>query len=306
VDQPSPGRSRAPGRPSLLTGVSRNVVVLGLVSFFNDLSSEMICNLLGIFLRMVLHTSMIYVGLIEGIVRATASVLRPASGWLSDRLRVRKPGILVGYWVAACARPLLAISGAAWHVLGLRFADRLGKGVRAAPRDALIADSTERAYRGKAFGLQRAMDNAGAAAGLLVAACVLYLVSGGLGVKLRTLFWIASIPGIAVIALVVWGVREPPKPQRPGPPKAGAPEALGAVVEPHLLKWYLVVFIFWLGNSADGFLLLKAASVLKMPIWQVPLLAFVMSVVTSLFSIRAGTLSDRMGRRRVIIYGWTL
>ena len=137
---PSPQDAK---RPGVLAGISRNTAFLGLVSFFNDLSSDMVHpHLLAVFLQSVLGVPAAGIGLIGGIAQATASVLKPLSGWLSDTLGRRRPGVLFGYWVAACARPLLALSGSAWHVLGLRLADRVGKGVRTAPRDALIADST--------------------------------------------------------------------------------------------------------------------------------------------------------------------
>lgn len=296
----------------MLDGVPRNAVLLGIVSFLNDLSSEMIGNLVPIFLRTVFGTAMVGVGVIEGVVASASSLLKPASGWLSDHIGRRKPGILLGYWLAACTRPLMAVSAASWHVLGLRFADRVGKGVRAAPRDALLADSASPEHRGKVFGFQRALDNAGAAAGLLIAALVLGLAVGsGEKAMLRTLFLIASIPGIAVVALVIWGLKEPRDAgDRHAARKADVP--LRSAFTAPLIKWYIVVFVFWLGNSSDGFLLYKAATTLssgkslKDILWQVPLLAFVMSLCTSLVSTHAGAFSDRLGRRRVLVAGWLL
>lgn len=301
-----------PNAGGILSGVPRNAVLLGFVSFLNDMGSEMIVNFIPIFLRTLRPpVTMLTVGFIEGLVASLSSVLKPISGWFSDRMGRRKPGILLGYWLAACTRPLTAVSGAAWHILALRSADRVGKGIRVAPRDALIADSADPARRGKAFGVQRALDNAGAAVGLLIAAAVLFLVAGDVQVRLRTLFWIASVPGIGVLALIVWGVRERAR-------TAGAPEGsrasppLRSVMGSPLLKWYAIVFVFWLGNSADGFLLYKAATTLtgsgspEDVLWQVPVLAFVMSAVAALFSIYAGSLSDRLGRRCVLLAGWVL
>ena len=284
-----------------IKGISRNTLLLGLVSFFQDVSSEMIAPLLPVFLRTVLHASMPVIGVIEGIAQFVASVLKPVSGWLSDRLGKRKPFILLGYWVAACARPLLAVVGSPWHVLGLRFADRFGKGVRTAPRDALIADSTDANYRGKAFGLHRALDNMGAAVGALAAALILI----GFTTNLRIVFWLAAIPGLAAPCLVVFGVRE-----RLGAAKPPSAEgdvglegaAAGRPGSPSLIKWYVVVFVFWLGNSADAFLILKALTLV--PLWQIPLLMFVMSVVRALCATHAGALSDRLGRKGVILCGW--
>jgi len=296
---------RADKRPWLLAGISRNTLLLGLVSFFNDVSSDMIQpHLLAIFLSSVLNVSAAGIGLIGGITDAVASVLKALSGWLSDALRRRKPTILAGYWIAACARPLLAMSTSMWHVLVLRSADRLGKGARSAPRDALIADSTPEGYRGKAFGLHRALDTAGAAAGMLLAAFLLWrLGTDHLATSLRIIFLAASLPGILVIGLIVWGVRE----QANTAGQASRPAAmwhLKQALTRELVKWYAVVFLFWLGNSSDMFLILKARG-LGVALWQVPLLVFVMSVVYAGFSIPAGLLSDRLGRRAVIVAGWT-
>ncbi len=292
-------------RRGLLKGISRNTFVLGLVSFLNDLSSDMIHpHLLALFLKEVLRASTAQIGVIGGLTESMASMLKPVSGWLSDKLRKRKPGILLGYWLAACTRPLLAVSGTIWHVLILRFADRVGKGARAAPRDALIADSTDPAYRGKAFGFHRSLDNLGAAFGMLAAMVLLLVLSSNLETTLRTVIWIAALPGILAMSLVIWGVRE-----SKDPPPAESPEGGGLrvrdVLTPELAKWYLVVFVFWLGNSSNMFLILKARG-MEMAVWKMPLLMFVMSIVRVVFSTPAGALSDRLGRRGIIVSGWAL
>ncbi len=297
--EPHAGRRRR-----FMDGISRNTLLLGVVSFLNDLSSDMINpHLLVIFLSSVLGVSAAGIGLIGGITEAAASVLKAASGWLSDALRRRRPAILLGYWIAACSRPLLAMSTSMWQVLALRFADRLGKGLRSAPRDALIADSTPEGYRGKAYGLHRALDTAGAAAGMLLAALLLVGLATDLAASLRTIFLVASVPGILVVGLILWGVREQAGAAGEGP-RPRAARHLGQALTGELVKWYGVVFLFWLGNSSDMFLILKARG-LGMALWQMPLLVFVMSVVHAAFSMPAGVLSDRLGRRGVIVAGWS-
>jgi len=289
-------------RRTPIKGISRNTLLLGVVSFLHDVGSEMVAPLLPVFLRTVLHASMPVIGLIEGVAESVSSLLKPVSGWVSDRTGRRKPLILLGYWLAACTRPLLALVGSPWHVLGLRFADRFGKGVRTAPRDALIADSTDPGYRGKAFGLQRALDNMGAALGMLAATLILV----GFTTNLRVVFWLAGATGLAAPCLVVFGVKERRDAAEPRPAAAGAvPEGTTAQapVNPSLIKWYAVVFVFWLGNSADAFLILKAR-LLGVPIWQIPLLMCVMNVVRALCATHAGALSDRLGRKEVILFGW--
>jgi len=292
-------------KPKLLAGISRNTLFLGLVSFFNDLSSDMIHpHLLLVFLDSVLGVPAVAIGMVGGLSESAASLLKPVSGWLSDRLHKRKPAILFGYWIAVVSRPLLAVSTSFWHVAGLRFADRVGKGARTAPRDAMIADSTPARYRGKAFGLHRALDTGGAAVGILVSAAVLYAMKANLEVCLRTIFLIASIPGLVLMGLIVWGIKEDGAPS----PAAAPRPLLGhikAAMTPDLARWYVVVFVFWLGNSSNMFLILKARG-LDMPVWQVPLLVFVMSVVHTVLSTPAGALSDRIGRRAVIVAGWVL
>ena len=289
--QPAP----PPGR-GILRGISRNTLVLGLVSFLNDISADMVAPLVPVFLKSVLRASTVWIGVVEGVAQATASVLKPFSGWFSDRLRKRRPGIFSGYLVSTLTRPLLAMSGMAWHVLGLRFTDRVGKGLRTAPRDALIADSTPDGFRGKAYGLHRALDNAGAAVGFLIAALLLKGVTS----DLRVVFWAASVPGLAALCVVLWGVREQ---AYPAAEADAPPQGLKAPLTGDLTKWYASVFVFWLGNSADAFLILKAR-LLGMPIWQMPLLMFGMSIVRTLFATPAGMLSDKIGRKWVIVTGW--
>ena len=183
----------------VLPGIKRNVFVLGLVSLFNDISSEMLYPLIPIFLTAVLGAPVAAVGLIEGIAEATASTTKGVSGWLSDRFQRRRPLVTLGYSLSAIAKPLLGASTGWPMVLGLRFADRLGKGVRTAARDALIADSSEAQHRGRAFGFHRALDTTGAVIGPLLALALL----GVLGEDLRLVFLLAFFPALAGVVLLV-------------------------------------------------------------------------------------------------------
>lgn len=286
-------------RPGLFAGVGRNVAALGLVSLLTDVGSEMIYPLLPVFLTVTLGLGTAAVGLIEGVAESTASFLRLVSGWLSDRLGRRKALVVCGYGVSALTRPLLALSGAGWQVLLLRFADRLGKGVRGAPRDALIAAVTAEADRGKAYGFHRAMDHLGAAIGPLLAAGLL----GAFALDYRTLFLLASIPGFLAVATVIVAVREAPPPQ--DPPRAVADAPGRARLDRRVLSLLGCIVLFTLGNSSDAFLLLRARE-LGLRVELLPILWFVLHVVKSLASMPAGAWSDRIGRPRVILAGWLL
>ncbi len=278
-----------------------NVIALGAVSLLTDASSEMIYPLLPFFLTRVLGAGPAFVGLIEGIAESTASLLKLASGWASDRWRRRKGLVLGGYALSSCARPLVAVATAPWHVLAIRFVDRVGKGVRTSPRDALLADSTDPDHLGRAFGFQRAMDHLGAAIGPLVASGLLY----GLGWDLRAVFWAAAAPALASILVLGAGVTEVPP--RPRPPAGALEPALRAASPlPHPFRRYLlVVVLFTLGNSSDAFLLLRAQEAGVAAV-ALPVLWAAFHVVKSATSTPLGGLSDRWGRRRVIRLGWFL
>src|SRR5918992_3345356 len=190
-------------RPSL----GRNVLALTVVSFFTDVSSEMIYPLLPIFLTGVLGASASFVGAIEGAAETTSSILKLASGWWSDRIQRRKPLVLFGYALASTMRPLVAFARSASEVLVIRLSDRVGKGIRNAPRDALIADSIDRSIRGRAFGVQRAGDHAGGVVGPLIAFALL----SWWAVPMRQVFLLAAIPGALAVLISIVGVREPPR-----------------------------------------------------------------------------------------------
>jgi MFS family permease len=285
-------------RRSDLFGFDRNVVLLGLTSLLNDVSSEIIYPLLPMFLTTVLGAGPAYIGVIEGIAESTASLVKLGSGWLSDRLGRRKGLVVAGYAIAAVSRPLIAIAAAPWQVLLIRFSDRTGKGMRTAPRDALLADSSAQPTWGRSFGFHRAMDHLGAVIGPLIAFGLIAIFAEGF----RVVFALASIPGLVAVGVVGFGVRE----ERGRRPPAVAAERLTLGPLPRSLKAFLlVVLIFTLGNSTDAFLLLRAQT-LGVAVRDLPLLWVVLHVVKSASSVPGGGLSDRIGRKRVIGLGWLL
>ena len=281
-----------------ILGFPRNVFALGWASFLNDTASEMIYPLLPVFLTTTLGAGAAFLGLIEGIAESTASLLKLFSGWFSDRIGKRKGLVLFGYGLAAVARPLISISHAAWQVLLIRAGDRAGKGVRGSPRDALVAGSCEESERGKAFGLQRAMDHAGAIAGPLLASGLLFFVPG----NYRLTFALASIPGLLTLPLIALSVREVK------PASSPARKAVKLSLSPFSRKFkvYLAVLVlFTLGNSSDAFLLLRAKT-LGVGIALLPILWIVLHLVKMLTSVPGGVLSDRLGRKGVIVAGWLI
>ncbi|HZT83398.1 MAG TPA: MFS transporter [Gemmataceae bacterium] len=273
----------------------RNVKILGLASLLNDIASEMIFPLLPAFLITVLPGSRFSLGVIEGAADSVASLLKLWSGGWSDQAGRRKGFVLFGYSLAAVTRPLLAAALAPWQVFAIRVSDRVGKGVRTAPRDALIADSTGAAIRGRAFGFHRAMDHLGAAVGPLLAAGFLWLWPG----QFRALFLITVVPGLLVVALLIVGLRETPA---TGPPK----ERLRLTLRPfgrdfRLLLLALVVFT--LGNSSDAFLLVRARE-LGVPTGRLPLLWCAFHVAKSSGNLLLGRAVDRVGPRPFLFLGW--
>jgi MFS family permease len=281
--------------PTACPKLGRNVVALGLVSFFTDMSSEMIYPLLPVFLTATLGASAAYVGVIEGTAESMSALLKLVSGWWSDRVRERKPFVLVGYLLATVVRPLVAVATAAWQVLAVRAADRVGKGLRTSPRDALIADSVDPSIRGRAYGFQRAWDNAGAVAGPLIAFALLQWE----GLTLRHVFWLALVPGLFAVATVVWGVREVPRKIA----RSGAPLDLSQPMGGRFWAILAVIFVFTLGNSTDAFLLLRANQ-LGVPIALMPVIWAVLNAVKSITNTPGGALSDRVGRRPTLVVGW--
>ena len=279
----------------MFSGISGNVLILGLVSFLTDVSSEMIYPLLPLFLTSVLGAGPAFLGLIEGIAESTASLLKLISGVISDRVSGRKSLVLAGYAVSAIARPLVAAAATPAQVLFIRFGDRIGKGVRTSPRDALIADSIDPAIRGKAFGFHRSMDHAGAIVGPLIATALLTWFLD----DIRLIFWLSSIPGILAVVLIVSHVKETAR-------KTSADASiLGSLPRGTLRKYLLTLFLFTLGNSSDAFLLLRASQLGVSPA-RIPLLWTFFHLVKMVSTMPFGALSDRIGRRSVIVAGWAV
>ncbi|MEW6019626.1 MAG: MFS transporter [Pseudomonadota bacterium] len=293
---PDPGESLPDDPPSPVPGIRRNVFILGITSLLTDLSSEIVYPLVPLFLTGVLGAPLSVVGLIEGIAESTASTLKVFSGWLSDRWRRRRPLAILGYGVSALAKPLMALATAWPAVLFLRFSDRLGKGIRNAPRDALIADSTEPATRGRAFGFHRAADTVGASLGSLVALAALGLA----GERYRLIFLLSALPaGLGVASLFL--VRERIHPH----PKSARPRLSLSQFDRRFKLFLLASAIFALGNSSDAFLILRAGD-LGLSAFSAVLAYVIFNIVYALFSMPAGIVSDRVGRRRVIAAGFVV
>ena len=282
------------GLATALRGLPRSVWLLGFISLMNDASSEMIYPLLPLFLAGTLGAGPRILGLIEGLAEAVSSLLKLASGVIADRTRRNKPFVVGGYGVAGLARTLIAAATGWWFVLFCRLADRIGKGLRSSPRDAMLGRSVEPAQRGLAFGFHRAMDNAGAVLGPLIAAALL-----GFGVELRTVFWCAAIPAVLVL-IATLQLREPE-----AEVLAPAPRFNWHLREftPAFRRYLVVLAIFMLGNSSNLFLLMRVRE-LGLPQAQIPLLWATMSGVAAIFLTPLSALSDRIGRRRLIIAGW--
>lgn len=285
----------------------RTVKALGAVSLLTDVSSEMIYPLLPAFLTGPLRAGPAFLGVVEGLAEATASLVKIGSGYLSDRLGRRKLLVVLGYGLSSIVRPLVAIATAAGHVLAIRVVDRLGKGVRGAPRDALVAEVTVEEDRGRAFGFQRAMDHAGALLGPLLASAILLFHD-----DLRLVFALAALPAIAAVMVVVFGVAEDaPKPRRfrettvrlGRSPIASADS--GGPLPGSLRRYLLVLGVFTLGNSSDAFLLLRAQEA-GIALAGLPLVWSLHHLVKSAASTWAGSLSDQLGRRVTILAGWAV
>ena len=277
-------------------GLPGNIIALGVVSFLTDASSEMIYPILPLFLTVTLGAGPALIGIIEGIAESTASLLKFFSGYFSDRVRKRRPIILSGYSLSTLARPLIALAGAWWQVLVIRFSDRVGKGIRSSPRDALIADSVDAANYGKAYGFHRSMDHAGAVAGPILATLILAYITS----DYRSLFLLAAIPGILSLLVILFFVKET-RIDRKG---SSQPLTFSLKNFDSGFKMLLAsVIVFTIGNSSDAFLLLRAKEA-GVPAHLIPAIWAVLHIVKTLSSTPGGVMSDRVGRKRIIIAGW--
>jgi MFS family permease len=277
------------------SGTPRNVRMMGVVSLLTDASSEMVYPVLPLFLANVLGAPVAAIGLIESLAEATASFMKLASGWLSDRVGRRKPLIAVGYALSNLVKPALALTASWPAVLGLRLTDRLGKGIRTAPRDALIAESSSEAERGRSFGVHRALDTVGAAIGPFVAWAVLSLSPSAY----RTVFVISAIPGLLAILFVLLTVRDTGT-RSPAAERGGI--GLRGLSAP-LVAFAAISFVFGLANSSDALLILRAQD-LGAAVPLIPLMYVVFNLVGAALATPFGARSDRLGRRRLLVFGF--
>ncbi len=298
-----------------MSPIPRPVWLLGWSSLFTDAATEMIYPVLPVYLARVLGAGAFSLGLIEGVAEAINSLLKVASGWASDRWTRRKTIVIAGYALSSTARPLIALTTTWPQVLLIRALDRMGKGIRGAPRDVMLARFATPATRGRVFGFHRAMDHAGAILGPLIATAVLSFAPG----EYRLLFGLTLIPGAIAVALLCLVPEPDSESAAPGPlrgtrptnleheaivgrvPRSGPAERLPR----RLLAFLAVLLVFSLGNSADAFLLLRLSDVLGSATY-IPLLWAGLHVVKASLSTWGGALSDRLGRKRVIMIGWTI
>jgi MFS family permease len=290
-------------------GLNPNVFFLGIVSLLNDISSEMIFTLVPLFLYNVLRVPTVIIGLIGGLSEGIDAVSRIFSGWLSDKVGTRKPLAVLGYSIATVAKPFMYLATNWGMVLAIRFSDRIGKGIRTSPRDALVADSVSAGERGKGFGLHRAMDTSGATLGLAIAAIIIYRVQGGgLQLSLGSYQWLVLVGVIpAVLALLVLLIFVKEQGRKP-PSGTSAYNGLmankpAAGFDTRFKVFLAIVAVFTLGNSRDFFVILRAQN-LEAPLIQVTLMLVLLNVAYAVTSLPVGMLSDRLGRRWVITLGW--
>ncbi|BDM23956.1 MFS transporter [Pseudomonas sp. LRP2-20] len=281
-----------------LPKMPRSVWALGFVSLFMDISSEMIHALLPLYMVTVLGTSVVAVGFIEGIAEATAAITKVFSGALSDRLGKRKLLTVVGYGLGALTKPVFPLASGLEWLTAARFVDRIGKGIRGAPRDALVADVTPPELRGAAFGLRQALDTVGAFLGPLLAIVLMWLTAS----HFQTVFWVAVIPAFIAVYILVAFVREPEV--SPGARPLRSPLALHELARLGAAYWRLIglAMVFTLARFSEAFLLLRAQDMGLAPLWA-PAVLVLMALAYSLSAYPAGALSDRVGRRGVLMIG---
>ncbi len=291
-------------------GLHPNVFFLGVVSFLTDVSSEMIFTLVPLFITNVLGAGALVVGLIGGVSESFDAVFRIFSGRISDRFRKRKLLAILGYGFSTVVKPFMLLASVWGGVLAVRFGDRVGKGVRSSPRDALIADSVGADKRGKSFGIHRAMDTAGAVIGLAVAAIIIYAIQGGaLDLTDPTYRWmviVGVVPAFLAVFMLIAFVREKGLPSSAAQKASGIPTVAEKPAFSGRFKLFLVIMaVFTLGNSSDFFIVLRAQN-LDVNVLNITLMLVVFNLTYAIVATPAGILSDRLGRRRVIVIGWTI
>ena len=279
-------------------GFGKNVFFTGLVSFFMDVSSEMIYPLIPIFLANVLGINKSMIGLIEGLAESTASLLKIFSGWFSDRIGQRKSLMLAGYIISTLSRPIMATATIWPHVLASRFTDRLGKGIRTAPRDAIIAESAQATHLGRAFSFHRSMDTMGAVIGPAITIFILGIFSN----DYRLVFWLSMAPGMIAVILIILFIQE--KKKRPEP-QTERPRLSFRHFNWRVKCFIVIAALFALGNSSDAFLILRAEQI-GIPTVMIPAVYLVFNLVYSLSSIPAGMAADKFGKKRIILLGFVL
>ena len=278
--------------------LEKNVFVAGLVSFFMDVSSEMLYPILPLFLANVLGVNKSMIGLIEGIGEATASLVKVFSGWWSDRIGRRKGLMALGYATSTLSRPIIALSSTWGQVLASRFVDRLGKGVRTAPRDAIIAESSAERYLASSFGFHRAMDTLGAVVGPAIGFFFLQHHKGGY----QSLFWLSMIPGILAVLTLILFIKEK---DRPLSCQAPSNTSSFRKLDLNVQFFCCIAALFAAGNSSDAFLILRAEQI-GVPALMIPVVYLMFNLVYSLSSIPSGIMADRFGKKRIILAGFLL
>lgn len=280
--------------------LEKNIFIFGWTSFFEDVSSQMNYSIIPLFLANTLGLPKAFIGLVEGIAETTASLLKVLFGWLSDKLKTRKSFAVTGYAITAASRPFLALATKGWHVLGLRFADRTGKGIRTSPRDALIADSADEENRGRAFGFHRALDTAGAVVGPLIAFLLLYFFKAGY----RQIFLISVIPAVIAV-LIISGARERKclRTEQAAAEKRSVSPFSAINSSADFKKFLVIIGFFTLSNSSDAFLILRASNLGVSSVF-IPVLYLLFNLTYAVSAVPSGILSDRIGSKRVIFYGF--
>ena len=292
-------------------GFNPNVFFLGIVSMLTDVSTELIFTLVPLFLANVLKAPFTAIGLVGGLSESADPIFRLFSGWLSDKVGKRKPLTVLGYGISTLAKPFMYLASNWGMVLVIRFSERIGKGMRTSPRDALIADSVSAEERGRSFGFHRALDTSGSVLGLTIAAIIIYLLQGGeLQLSLKTYQWlvvVGVVPAVLSVLVLVTLVHE--KERSPSPiDSSGSRLSLNKPTtgfSPRFKLFLAILAVFTLGNSSDFFVILRAQN-LGAPLIHIVLMLVLFNITYAVTSLPAGILSDRLGRKWVIAMGWSI